>query len=56
MTRAPLCEAYGRGYRIGILHSSQMGLKVYRRLGFQEFCTVSEYVWTSEIASESKAG
>ncbi|MEJ2555329.1 MAG: hypothetical protein P8186_03680 [Anaerolineae bacterium] len=46
MTLAPLCEARAMGYRIGILHSSRMGLGMYRRLGFQEYCGVSDYIWT----------
>jgi GNAT superfamily N-acetyltransferase len=45
LTLAPLREARAIGYRIGILHSSSMGLGVYRRLGFQEYCKMSHYVW-----------
>jgi ribosomal protein S18 acetylase RimI-like enzyme len=48
MTSTPLRIARDLGYRVGILHSSQMGFNVYRRLGFQEYCKVSQYVWTSE--------
>jgi GNAT superfamily N-acetyltransferase len=48
LTLAPLYEARAMGYRIGILHSSPMGLGVYRRLGFQEYCKMSHYVWASE--------
>jgi GNAT superfamily N-acetyltransferase len=44
LTLAPLREARAMGYRIGILHSSPMGLGVYRRLGFQEYCKMSHYV------------
>jgi ribosomal protein S18 acetylase RimI-like enzyme len=46
LTLAPLREARAKGYRIGILHSSEMGLGVYRQLGFQEYCRMSHYVWT----------
>ena len=44
MTLAPLREARAMGYRIGVLRSSQMGLNVYRRLGFKEYCKVNYYV------------
>jgi ribosomal protein S18 acetylase RimI-like enzyme len=36
MTLAPLQEARAMGYRMGILHSSEQGEGVYRRLGFRE--------------------
>jgi GNAT superfamily N-acetyltransferase len=45
LTRAALREARAMGYRIGILQSSPMGLGVYRRLGFQEYCKMSHYLW-----------
>jgi GNAT superfamily N-acetyltransferase len=48
LTLAALREARAMGYRIGILHSSPRGLGVYRRLGFQEYCKMSHYVWASE--------
>ena len=44
MTLAPLREARDAGYRAGILHSSEMGVNVYRRLGFEEYCQVRHYV------------
>ncbi len=40
ITRAPLIEARRRGYRIAILHATEMGFPVYRRLGFQEVCAI----------------
>jgi GNAT superfamily N-acetyltransferase len=52
MTLAPLREARAMGYRIGILHSSAMGLGVYRRLGFQECCRMSHYVWAGETSQQ----
>src|SRR5262249_2356819 len=48
VTLAPLRAARDLGYRVGILHSSQMGFNVYRRLGFQEYCKVSQYVWPGD--------
>jgi ribosomal protein S18 acetylase RimI-like enzyme len=50
MTLVPLCKARAMGYHIGILHSSPMGLGVYRRLGFQEYCKMSYYGWADEIS------
>jgi ribosomal protein S18 acetylase RimI-like enzyme len=51
MTLTPLLEARDMGYRIGILHSSEMGFGVYSRLGFQEYCRMSHYAWTGEMSS-----
>ncbi|HLI09354.1 MAG TPA: GNAT family N-acetyltransferase [Ktedonobacteraceae bacterium] len=45
LTVAPLLAARAKGYRFGILQSTKMGLNVYRRLGFQEYCTFSFYFW-----------
>ena len=43
MTLAPLREARRRGYRVGVLSPSEMGLSVYKRLGFRTYCTMSFY-------------
>lgn len=43
MTLAPLREARSQGYHVGVLSPSQMGIRVYRRLGFQEYCKMSFY-------------
>ncbi|MGD2145438.1 MAG: GNAT family N-acetyltransferase [Anaerolineae bacterium] len=45
MTLASLREARAMGYRIGILQSSEMGLRVYGRLGFEEYCTLRYGIW-----------
>jgi ribosomal protein S18 acetylase RimI-like enzyme len=50
LTLAPLREARAMGYRIGILHSSEIGLGLYRRLGFQEYCKMSHYLWAGETS------
>lgn len=40
-----LRTARGSGYRIGILHSSTMGYRVYERLGFREYCKIGVHLW-----------
>jgi ribosomal protein S18 acetylase RimI-like enzyme len=47
MTLAALREARDMGYRTGILQSSDLGLDVYRRLGFQPICNVSHFYWST---------
>jgi GNAT superfamily N-acetyltransferase len=51
MTHAPLQQACEMGYHIGILHSSEQGIDVYRQLGFVEKCRMSHYVWMGKIES-----
>jgi GNAT superfamily N-acetyltransferase len=45
MTLAALLDARLMGYRIGILQSSEMGLPIYRRLGFRQVCRVEHFTW-----------
>jgi hypothetical protein len=45
ITLAPLLEAREMGYRVGILQASSLGQRVYRRLGFEDFGTLSVYLW-----------
>ena len=40
ITRAPLMEARRRGYRSAILHATEAGYPVYRRLGFEDVCAI----------------
>lgn len=44
MTWAVVDQARALGYRMAVLHASQMGLGVYRRLGFTPHCTFEHYV------------
>lgn len=34
------------GYRIAVLAPSDMGMGMYRRIGFEDFCTIQHYGWT----------
>jgi ribosomal protein S18 acetylase RimI-like enzyme len=52
VTLLPLREARTRGYRMGVLQASEMGVGVYRSLGFQEYCKIGHYVWLSERAEQ----
>lgn len=45
MTLMPLYEARSLGYRAGVLFSTDMGLNLYRKLGFQQYCTITRYLW-----------
>lgn len=41
ITAAPLAEARRRGYRVAVLHATEMGYPVYQRLGFEDGCAVA---------------
>lgn len=45
ITLETLREARALGYRNGVLFSSELGVGVYRKLGFQEYCKIGHYVW-----------
>lgn len=50
MTFEPLHQAREMGYRVGVLEAADMGVGVYRRLGFREYCRIGHYVWAGEQA------
>ena len=45
MTLMAAQEARRQGYRICVLSASPMGINIYRRLGFREYCILSTYEW-----------
>ena len=45
MTLKPLLDARDKGYRVGILQSSEMGYSVYKKIGFREYCKQTVYTW-----------
>ncbi len=45
MALAALCAAREQGYRIGILHATEQGYSIYRRLGFKELCSIGQYLY-----------
>ncbi|MFL7791476.1 MAG: GNAT family N-acetyltransferase [Anaerolineae bacterium] len=53
LTLTALRAARDRGYRIGILHASEMGYGVYRRIGFRDYCTISHYLYLPSRAQRA---
>ncbi|HBG74818.1 MAG: hypothetical protein A2X25_06980 [Chloroflexi bacterium GWB2_49_20] len=49
LTLHSLLQAREKEYKAGILQASKMGINVYRSLGFQEYCTISSYLWRPKI-------
>jgi ribosomal protein S18 acetylase RimI-like enzyme len=48
MTLTPLYEARNMGYRAGVLQSSEIGDRVYQRLGFQKLCQMDHFYWPAQ--------
>jgi ribosomal protein S18 acetylase RimI-like enzyme len=48
LTAVPLLDARALGFRVATLHASPMGLGLYRRLGFREYCVLDRYVLAGE--------
>jgi hypothetical protein len=49
ITRAAIAAAAASGYRMAILHSSELGKNMYRGLGFRSVCSIGQYVWAPEL-------
>ncbi len=45
LTAYPLLQARKKGFRLGILHASEMGYPIYLTMGFKEYCRVNAYLW-----------
>ncbi|HLF87344.1 MAG TPA: GNAT family N-acetyltransferase [Anaerolineales bacterium] len=52
ITLQPLLEGREMGYRAGILQSSDMGFRVYQRLGFKHLCQMEHFYKSLENDSE----
>ncbi len=45
MTLYPLLEAYSEGFQVGVLSATRMGVSIYEKMGFQEYCKTNMYVY-----------
>jgi ribosomal protein S18 acetylase RimI-like enzyme len=52
VTLAGLREARAEGYRVGVLGASSMGYGVYRRLGFEQYCTLQSHTWPPRVPDD----
>lgn len=49
LTLKPLYEARQMGYHAAVLQSSDMGYRVYQRLGFRKLCVMDHFFWKSDL-------
>lgn len=54
MTHRALTDAKKSGCRIATLEATAMGYPVYKRLGFEEYCQIREYVWTPPVDARDR--
>ena len=47
MTLQTLREARRYGYRVAVLSPTEMSIALYRRIGFQEYCELIHYEWST---------
>jgi ribosomal protein S18 acetylase RimI-like enzyme len=45
ITLRPYLDARAMGYHTGVLFATELGIPVYRRIGFREVGTISRYLW-----------
>jgi len=45
LTYEPLLQARQMGYRAGVLNASERGYNMYRKIGFQDVCSLHIYSW-----------
>jgi ribosomal protein S18 acetylase RimI-like enzyme len=43
VTLKPLLDAREKGYRVGVLQSSEMGFNIYKKLGFRHLCQIENF-------------
>ncbi|HEU4410093.1 MAG TPA: GNAT family N-acetyltransferase [Polyangiaceae bacterium] len=55
LTRALLDDARALGARLAVLHASEMGYGVYRRLGFREYGRLRRYEWSPGSGPSERA-
>lgn len=48
LTHTALQDACIRGYKVGVLEATKMGVPIYQSLGFQEYCKIGVHVWSPE--------
>ena len=49
MTLHTLHQARRYGYRVAVLSPTEMSIALYRRIGFQEYCKLIHYEWSTGI-------
>lgn len=52
VTLAAMHAGRARGYRVAVLHATDMGLPVYGRLGFEEKSQIGLYFWAAPRATD----